>query len=1071
MEEQLGFAFPPPSPPSGRAVGQSDAKAGSGEPTSGDGEPAALSAARLIESLVSVSRRYPRARKLIVGRTRGEAHELLRQLARLHSSWIGFEATTLRPLALEIASPSLAADGILVLDAFEERAILDEAVDRVLLPEPPRRFERLVDSVGFREALAQSIRTLRLVGIEPDRMRDARVADPEKIGVLAAILTEYEGQLRSARRADDAAVLARALRGLRSAIEVGTASPLDDRKIFLLPGLHLRGLAGRFVGHLEQLGAEVLETDPVVGLAVPRAVLWRPGRAQSPLSYLHAPPSSPAPLDEVPRLFAAGSIADELREVLRRVVAEGRRWDEVEIVTTDPQAYGSALHALAQQLSIRVTFAVGLPVDRTSPGRAVAAYFRWLDEGFEAGEIRRLLEADDLRPPSRRPPHGVALARRLRALRIGWGRERYLRAIDDRLKVLRAKPARPTDPGARGRRLDEERRELQALRSIIAPVLRSAPETPERPEDDPPPASPATVARGLAAFLQFVRTRNDVDATAKERIERILQRIAATLTRPTEYAAAAAIVRSHLRIRVPAPRSEGRAPWSSAGGHLHLSDLEHGGVTGRPLTFVVGLDSDRFPAGRLLDPLLLDADRKALAGTGLPVSADRLEERHFQLSALLARLRGSVTLSYAAWSPNEAREIGPAAVMLDAFRLGRGQPSLTFEDLHAALRPLAGPVPRQASGLDTQDVWLGALERQGRLLAGRAEVRAAFRELDAGLRAREAIEAPQANAHHGVIRPRPEELDPRRNPSRTLSASALEDLGSCPRRYLFARVLGLRPPDDPVRDPDLWLDPREKGSLLHVVFERILRERDEAAGWQDGALEAAARRILEEEVERKRREVPAPSGAVVRREVEELAEDVRSFLRMTRAAPRPLALELEFGRGDDPPLPIDIPGGTIFVRGAVDRVDESASGLVVVDYKTGRPYNHGGDAGTFAGGRRLQHVVYTAAVEHLLERSVEAVEFQFPARRGEHACYRYDRRSYGSGWALIARLLDGVAAGRFPPTDSPGDCRFCDFRPICRVPDKLSAEEEPPLLHWASAHWAEAEAFTELRAARTWEGA
>jgi hypothetical protein len=102
---------------------------------------------------------------------------------------------------------------------------------------------------------------------------------------------------------------------------------------------------------------------------------------------------------------------------------------------------------------------------------------------------------------------------------------------------------------------------------------------------------------------------------------------------------------------------------------------------------------------------------------------------------------------------------------------------------------------------------------------------------------------------------------------------------------------------------------------------------------------------------------------------------------------------------------------------------------------------------------------------------VDAVEFHFPARRGEHACYRYDRRSYGSGWALIDRLLDGVAAGRFPPTDSPGDCRYCDFRPICRVPDKLSAEEEPPLLHWASAHWAEAEAFTELRAARTWEGA
>ena len=41
----------------------------------------------------------------------------------------------------------------------------------------------------------------------------------------------------------------------------------------------------------------------------------------------------------------------------------------------------------------------------------------------------------------------------------------------------------------------------------------------------------------------------------------------------------------------------------------------------------------------------------------LPSSAARLEERRFRMSALLARLRGRVTMSYAAWEPSEGRAL------------------------------------------------------------------------------------------------------------------------------------------------------------------------------------------------------------------------------------------------------------------------------------------------------------------------------------------------------------------------------------------------------------------------------
>ena len=72
-----------------------------------------------------------------------------------------------------------------------------------------------------------------------------------------------------------------------------------------------------------------------------------------------------------------------------------------------------------------------------------------------------------------------------------------------------------------------------------------------------------------------------------------------------------------------------------------------------------------------------------------------------------------------------------------------------------------------------------------------------------------------------VARP---ELDPRVNPDVVLSASRLEDLGTCPLRYLYRTVLRLRPPDDPEFDPDRWLNALERGSLLHAVALNMRHE-------------------------------------------------------------------------------------------------------------------------------------------------------------------------------------------------------------------------------------------------------
>jgi ATP-dependent helicase/nuclease subunit B len=1025
---------------------------------------------RLLESLAEEASDGAPGRRLVVGSTRGEARELLRALARERGSWVGLVPTTLRPVALEIAGAEL-SQGRRLLDDFDEHALLDELLDEALEATPAAHLSELAEGVGFRRAVREAVGALRLAGVDGRRLARAHFGDPARGRVLTHIFGRFEERIAAERLADTATLLTRATR----ALEEGAPLPAD--RILLLPGLGTRGWAGRFVAALQTRGARRLAADHVHGIDAPAGLLWLGEEAGAPFGDVYDNSRGgerTPPAQGTLALFRAAGVTEELREVLRRVLEAGLRWDEVEIVTPDAGAYGPALHALAGALGVPVTFAVGLPIERTRPGRAVAGWLRWVLEDFPAAVLRGLLESGDLAPPGRhRSVDGARLARRLRRLRIGWGRARYLPAIDIALRRVQAEGpriGREEEPEEAERRFTREVAELEALRALLRPILDATPPLPRRHDPAPARVAPGDLARGLARFLERVPPGGSVDETALERLGRILDRVQATLVRATSFRAALAVLEEHLAIRVPAPRAEGRAPWGSAGGHLHLSDVEHGGFSGRRTTFIVGLDAGRFPGAGGQDPILLDAERSALAPRDLPGSGDRLEERRFRMAALLARLRGAVTLSWPAWEPSEGRSLGPSSVLLQAFRRLLGAPDATFGDLEAHVGDPLSRIPRGAARLDDDDVWLGALARGGRLLAGEAVVRAAHPWLDAGLAAKAARHG-VPSAHHGIVSARAA-LDPRSEPRPILSSTRLERLGQCPLSYYYDYVLGASPPDDPVFDPERWLDPLRRGSLLHTVYERLLSEaRRQGIDWDDPELDEVARAMLEQAAAQARLEVPPPSEAVHQREMEELRREVGSFLGMVRHdRPEWIETELRFGFADGgrPAVELRLPrAGRILLRGAVDRVDHlPAGGLKVVDYKTGSAGRFFG-GGTYNGGRRLQAVLYSEVVERLLGARVERMEYHFPTRKGENQKRPFLRVQLRGGLELLERLLDVAASGRFLPTEDAGDCAFCDFRHACRVREGRS-EPDSPMAEWAAQRIGD-DAYELIRGVRRFE--
>lgn len=1029
-----------------------------------------------LAALGAAATAYPFERKLLVCRRAGVGRELLRRLAAVGVPWINWEVATPLQLAHSLIAGDLVRHGLRVADEFDELALLDEAIDAVL-DGGRGRLAELAGGTGLRQAIASSVRALRQAGVGVAALERSRFRDEDKRGQIARILDEYERRLHGGGLVDGAALVGRAA----ASLAVGDAQ-LPGR-VFLLPGQSARGLNGQLVSALLERGAVLLPADPVYGMSAPEGLLGggpgaTAGRWTSPLSWLHdpagwsaamAPPPGPdgcepAGSDVVIDVFAATSVVAELREVLRRVMTAGLQWDEVEIVATDATAYGVALDGLARRLGIPVGYAAGLPVARTRPGRAVAKYLEWLAEGCPADLLRHMLERGDIgvRGPGAAgvagEVGGMALARRLRSLRVGRGLGRYEEALQRAERGLAEAPAgaEVESPDEAAEQRARAAAEVAGLRQLLGPLLAATPRLPERPAGAAPAVSPAALATGVLALLDLVPATTALDRSVTRRLRTRLQRIAATAARAATLHGAVAVLMGKLDERVPAPEAEGAAPWVSSGGHLQLSDLEHGGWTGRRATFIVGLDAARFPGGGGSDALLVDDDRRRIAHAGapaLPTGVERLQERRHAFAALAARLRGRVTFSYATWDAVEGRAVAPSAELLQAYRLLSGDDTADYETLHRAVAPVASPVPRGSALLDADDVWLHALSVDGALRRGVDVVCGVYPHLGAGIAAWKArLRSPVATPHHGFIEPRPE-LDPRDRPDRAVSATQLQTLGSCPHRYLLRYVLRVRTPDDPDTAPERWLPPLERGALLHAVYEGALRRADaDDLALDDVAWEAATLEILDRFIARYRALLPPPGEAVFELERERLREDVRAFVAMAREDGRRfIALERRFGPGHED-VRIALPdGSSLGLQGAIDRVDQLADGrLVVVDYKTGSSLRFGGQTGVFEGGRRLQHVLYAAAAERLFGRTVARAEYQFPSRRSENYRARYDRgRLVDDGLGLVTDLLDLVHNGWFLPTNVADDCRFCDYASVCRVQVDGYGKVASPLADWS----------------------
>jgi ATP-dependent helicase/nuclease subunit B len=1006
------------------------------------------------------------AEKWLIAPSLRVGHQWLEAVVRAGQSAVNVRINTMKGLALDLAAPEMAAKGAGLI-AAEGASILVDSIAGRLLRGGSGYLSELQPSAALSQTLLSAIESIRLAGMDAKMLRPGAFEVAAKAKDVGRLLQEYLAGLDALRFVDYAAVLQMAKARLRK-----DRSALADDVLILLPeDLELTALEG-----------ELLESLPrqkvvVVGVDQP---LTTPGDGKKSLSdalllrWLPSPSDAPSPkTDGTAEIFRAIGEANEVREVFRRCLEAGRSLDEVEVLHTDTQTYVPLFYELAWRLQpeqengereLPLTFAEGIPVRYSRPGRALMAWLAWAADDFPQATMVRMVQDGLFNIPGhdRDQFSFSSLAVVLRSVGIGLGRDRYLSRLAEQIAGCEHQLATPGETADEDGEIDLDRqaaakRRLEGLRlldGLLRGVLAITP---------PPGATPTETLAAAGQFLgQFTRAVNEFDnyalqalADAVRGMQVWLEQVGGELSHDFRDWLAGLV--DQVRVAGSGPRP----------GCLHVAHVLAGGHTGRPVTFVVGLDDSRFPGAGLQDPLLLDHERQALSAK-LPTAAGRLKEKLDKFALLLARLRGRIVMSYCCHDLAEDRETFPSPVVLSAFRILSGKRD---GDQTGLLRWLPPPVsfapqfPERC--LDEADWWLWRLcgpEAIGDLSGLVAE---RFPHLDRGQRAASQRAGEKFSIFDGMVAEAGADFDPTKPDGPVLSASSLETIGRCPLAWFFHYVLRIEPPEELVVDATRWLDPLAFGLLLHEVFRQFmadLRRKDllPKVSRDDGKLA----KILDQQIAAYRELFPPPSESVFRAQRRLLYEAAQIFLAgeeefCKQSCPQYLEASLgmtadgESSPLDDPePIRVSLPGGGEFrARGRIDRVDrigdESSCRFTIWDYKTGRVADKYKHRDAFALGRLVQHALYLAMAQSVLKRKVnrKAVVTQtgyyFPTARGQGERIVRTCEELADAGVVMERLCQIVANGAFLATNDPKeDCGYCDYQRVCHDIEATAAASQ-----------------------------
>ncbi len=1005
------------------------------------------SSSAAVSQIADLCRQHPIDRKVVFVPYAQLGQTLTAAVARENGGVGGLECQTPRSYAKRLASGS---------GALQERTRLSGDRQSLLVQSLVRRAEAGGDETGVQQIerlaprIAESIETLRLGGVSPEELRAESRSESGSLPLLAETYQLYAEALEEHDLCDDATLF-------QEAVQIAEDKIAEDKNG---TGETVYAVFGET--ELHECALKLVRTLRSAG----KAFHTLGSKSQDPPETTAAfafqddlgDEEEESPFDTgVLELHRAAGPLREARAVFRNILNNNQRLDEVEIAYTSSRPYLTLLADEAERLGIPFTLGTGLPLTSTRPGQALSGFYEWIESGYEAPVLIRLLRGGLLHPGEwiEKEGHsdaitGHRLASVLAGRRYGPGKEAYSKSLEASIEAVKNPPEEPPQekrPEENGLSERDERkiRRLQVAKAFVEDLAGLVPDS----------GSARKLAANSLTFLstfgpKLRRSSGEGDAmvseednTTEEIASAVLRGQVLQQIRDTTFevegspAQMARLFRQALENRYVGAQS-------ATPGAVHILPLDSAGFSGREHLYVVGMDSETASVPVTDDPILT-SDRRSSLGeekTGtLPQPRNAASESAWRFNQALKRHRGSTALLATTFDPNEGEERHPSTLFLEAMTRMEGEKEVS--DL-----PIEGLVPSTDNVmLDEPETWLCAAPAAVRArkdtagpsihehpdgFTARTVLHERFPWVERGEEARRQRRSEEYTEYDGLLKratPELDFLDPGYD-GPPISAGRLEMLAEAPYAYFLKYVLGIEPREEPALEDEPWLNPRRKGIILHRSFSRFMDERK-------GPLEAEDRsdliEVLEAVAAEEARRVYPGTDATFEEALRELKTCARLFFqselrRSGQASPELHEWGFGYGEqhrqeGDAGDTDLDLDAGSLPVRGRIDRVDRLGSGMLAIwDYKTGSQSSFSRSE-PLKRGQKIQWALYALVLEQ--DRGEEVAEsgyfFTSEKEMGTRLSFSMDETNRSNTNEVVSQLASLARSGSFPISPKADD--------------------------------------------------
>ena len=981
-----------------------------------------------------------------------------KSLSREGFSALNLNVTTLFDLARNYCDDYIYKNKLKILDNSLGQIFLLQILKKLSRKKLLNYFQPSAFSPGISRSIYLAIKELRIAGFSSCNFPRSAIVNPQKSEDLFKIMQEYEKILKAQNYIDEADIYLRAIKYKNKCREKNQ----QKKEVFIVPSnIELNYLEEIFFREIILPETRVIYLPAPKNLNKPTSFYFSesyreeenyPGMPLA-LDYLYdidkMPSKSDLPEKLNIELIQSQGEFNEVKTIIRKIKSQKIPLDEVSIFYTVQEPYSQYLYQLSRQYSLNITFGNGISIKNSSPAKLFFALIDWIRDNYSIAKLYFLLTGGNFEfknfqsnPDDTPTPQRVASL--LRNSPIGRRRNRYSKGLDLSIKQLKREIEQVSED--RQERYRKKLKDLLWTKEFITQIFHELPQ--ERFDYT---ISPKQIARGLINIITNYSKIDEDTNLDQEAVEKIKERL--TILIENDYLLPDMPLNEALTLITDLIKNERVNCSEPRGGCLHTASYKKGIWLNRPYNFIVGMDSAKFPDSAHDGSILLDAEKK---NTGrINPNKEKSKENRYKMLQLLASLKGKIILSYSRFDTQGNRELAPSGLMLQLYRLKTGDKQKDYSDFYNSFQDTSGFIPgKPREILDSADWFLYSARHNSLDITPLFEH--LYPALSEGFYAARQREKEELNRFNGKVKVDPEQVDPRLNRGLVVSSSRLELIAFCPYLYFLKYILKIKPPQEMIEDPGVWLDPLEKGILFHQIFEEFYKKLKEIspAGTFISPSYTNHWPILEDialsQLKQKRKRLAPPNNLVYQHESKEILDSCRFFLHCEEEKYKgqiPTYLELAFGTRDNQneelgkkikAVELSLPSGkSISFQGKIDRIDKlDGDTYRIIDYKTGTPYGFS-QSKYFQNGKQIQHALYALSLKKILAKAgisdfpkIREAGYYFPTLNGQGRQYFYGEERRNQVLEIIDLLLDIVAQGNFAMIQKADDFMCSDYRDI-----------------------------------------